>query len=152
MELSLDYVWAVAAITSVCLWLRLGRSILVSRCLSVVGLFPFIVILFPAISIGDDLRSIPNPAQTKTFQLRDQRENRPHSAFTAIAALPEPAVVHLSFGFQQLGVSQHARFSLSSPLPLTPSRTVLLLGHDRTFSMVQSLLLFLTNVAVPNTA
>jgi hypothetical protein len=152
MELSLDYVWVVAAITSACLWLRPGRRTLVSRRLSVVGLFPFIVILFPAISIRDDLRSIQNPAQTKTFQLRDQRENRPHSAFTAIAALPEPAVVHLSLGFQRLGVSPHARFSLSTTPPLAPSRIVLLLGHDRTSSMIQILVLFLTDVAVRNTA
>jgi hypothetical protein len=149
VEGCLNYVWALVAVA--CAWLWLGWGTPVNRRLSFAGLFLFIVILFPVISVSDDLWRIKNRTETKTLQLRDRCETRPHSAFTATAALPEPAVAKLSFGFQRLGASLHARCSQSTSLPLSPSRTVLLLRHDRTSSMIQILFFFLTDVAVRNT-
>lgn len=109
MELYLNnYVWLLVALASVCFWLRLGQCTRVNRRLSFIGLFLFIVILFLVISVSDDLWSIQNPAQAKTLQRRDDCETRPHSAFTAITALPESAVAELSFGFQRLDASLYA--------------------------------------------
>lgn len=48
MELYLNFVWVLVATASVCLWLQHGLRALVSRRLSVAGLFPFIVISFPS--------------------------------------------------------------------------------------------------------
>jgi hypothetical protein len=103
MELYFNYVWVLAATASACLWLRHGRRTVVNKRLSPVGLFPLIVILFPVISVSDDLWSVRNPAETKTFELRDQRAACPHSVFPGIAALPGRAGAELSFDPQPFG-------------------------------------------------
>lgn len=106
MELLLNSVWALVAIASVCLWLRLGRRTDAKR-LSFVALAMLIVMLFPVISVSDDLWSIQNPAETVTCQRRDHRAVCPHSIYPAIAAPPEAAGVELSFSFQHLGAPRH---------------------------------------------
>jgi uncharacterized membrane protein YhaH (DUF805 family) len=62
LELYLNYVWALAASVSVGLWLRLGLRRFADRRQSFVGLFPSFVIVFPVISVSDDLWLIQNPA------------------------------------------------------------------------------------------
>ncbi len=61
------------------------------------------VILFPVISVSDDLWSIQNPAETDTYQRRDHLAACPHSVFPAVAALPQFAIAELTFGFQRSG-------------------------------------------------
>ena len=106
MELFLNTVWVLVAIASVCFWVRLGRRTDAER-LSFVALAMLIVMLFPVISVSDDLWSIQNPAETDTCQRRDHRAFCPHSIFPAIAAPPEAAGVELSFSFQRLGAPRH---------------------------------------------
>jgi hypothetical protein len=108
MELYLNYVWVLAATASACLWLRRGRRTVVHKRLSLVGLFLFIIILFLVISVSDDLWSFQNPAETKTFQLRDQRVACLHSVFPGIAARPDRAGTELSFDSQPFGALLHA--------------------------------------------
>lgn len=141
MELYLNFVWAMVASASV--WLWRGRRTLVNRRMSFVGLFLFIVILFPLISVSDDLWSIRNPAQAKTLERRNDRATRPHSAFAAIIALPEPGVAQLNFGFQRLGASLHAPILAVNKPALDPSRTSLLPQPNRTSSKIQVLSFFL---------
>ena len=104
MELFFNSVWALVAIASVCLWLRLGRRTLADRHMSFIALVMLIVILFPVISVSDDLWSIQNPAETDSCQRRDHRAYCPHAVFPAIAALPVPILAALNFGFQPLTV------------------------------------------------
>ena len=139
MELYLNCVWVLTA--SVSVWLRLGRCTLISRHLSFVGLFLFIVILFPVISVSDDLWSIRSPAQAKTLERRNDWATRPHSAFAAIIALPEPDVAQLNFGFQRIAASLHGPLlavenPARGPIRNRPS-------PDRTSSLIQVSPLFL---------
>ena len=99
MELFLNSAWAVIAMVIVFLWLRLGRRAKVETHLSLVALVMLIVILFPAISVSDDLWSLHNPAETDTYQRRDHLGSCPHSIFPVISALPVTAAAELSFGF-----------------------------------------------------
>jgi hypothetical protein len=71
MELFLNSAWALLAVAIVYLWLRLGRRAVSERQMSFVALVMLIVILFPVISVSDDLWSIQNPAETDTCQRRD---------------------------------------------------------------------------------
>jgi hypothetical protein len=71
-----------------------------------------ILILFPVISVTDDLQVIQNPAEVDSCLRRDHAISHPHSIFPAIAALPLPALAELPFGFLQ-------RVALSrSPAPI----------------------------------
>lgn len=109
MQLILNFVWALVAIASVCLWKRLRRRSLANRHAWFIGLFLFNVILFPAISISYDLWSSQGPA-IDTLDHRDHFAPCPHSAFAANGACPKPVDIELNFGFQHLGTS------LSAPL------------------------------------
>ena len=76
-----------------------------------------LVILFPVISVSDDLWSVQNPAETDTCQRRDHRDLCSHTSFPAVAALPLPAVAELSFGFQRFSVSLRS----FQPIPDNPA-------------------------------
>jgi hypothetical protein len=97
MELFLNSAWAVMSIVIVCLWLRLDGRTKGERRLPFVALVMLIVILFPVISVSDDLWSLQNPAETDTCQRRNHLDSSPHSIFPAIAALPELAPTELTF-------------------------------------------------------
>jgi hypothetical protein len=105
MELLLNLAWVLVAIASLCLWFRFGRLAGCDRRASFVALAMLLVILFPVISVSDDLWSVQNPAETDSCQRRDHRDLCSHTSFPAIAELPLPAVAELSFGFQRLSVS-----------------------------------------------
>jgi hypothetical protein len=102
MELFLNSAWSLVAIISVCLWLRLGRRATADRRTSFVGLVMLIVILFPVISVSDDLWSIQNPAETDTCQRRDHLAPSSHCLFPVISALPLPAFCEPNFEFGHL--------------------------------------------------
>ncbi len=102
MELFFNSVWALVATASVVLWLRSGRRGIAERRLSFVSLVMLIVILFPVISVSDDLWSIQNPAEADSSQRRDHQVTSHHSIFPATAILPVPAVAELSFVSQRV--------------------------------------------------
>jgi hypothetical protein len=108
MELFLNSVWALVGIAIVCLWLQHERSNKTDRRLPFIALVMLIVILFPVISVSDDLWSIQNPAETDTCQRRNHLGNSPHSALHAMSAIP-------STGFAGLDLSSR---SFSPPLQL----------------------------------
>ena len=63
MELS-QFRLALVATASVYFWLKLGRRKAADRHLSLIGLAMLAVILFPVISVSDDLWWLHNPAET----------------------------------------------------------------------------------------
>jgi len=87
MELYLNYAWLSVAVASVCLWLRFGRCKLANKHLALIGLFLFIVVLLPAISVSDDLSSIQSPAEVKSLEHRNQCTICQHFGLKSIASL-----------------------------------------------------------------
>jgi len=101
MELLLNTAWALLSVVIVCHWLRVERRDPADRRLRFIALAMLIVILFPVISVSDDLWAAQNPAETVGCQRRDHHASCPHSIFPACAALPEAAFADLSFGFMR---------------------------------------------------
>jgi hypothetical protein len=78
-----------------------------------------IVILFPIISVSDDLWSIQNPAETDTVHRRDQLASPPPSIFPALAALCESVVAEMRFGFLNSSPPVIAEIrALTAPVPV----------------------------------
>ena len=102
MEFLLNSAWALLGILVVCFWFRSEHRTQPDRRLRFVSLVMLFVILFPVISVSDDLWSIQNPAETDTCQRRDHVASSPHSTFPAIAAPPEPFFAELTFGYRRL--------------------------------------------------
>jgi hypothetical protein len=107
MELALNLAWMVLAALMLCLWLRFAPRTgpdrrIEDRRAQFVALAVLILILFPVISVTDDLQAIQNPAETDTCQRRDYVVCNAHSIFPAVAALPLPVFAELSFGILRI--------------------------------------------------
>jgi hypothetical protein len=101
MELALNMVWAVLATVMIRLWMRHARRERENRWTQPVALAMSLVVLFPAISLTDDLLAIQNPAIADVFVYCTRRDHAvacSHSDFAAAAALPAPVHSELSFG------------------------------------------------------
>jgi hypothetical protein len=105
MELLLNFAWVLVTVACLCLWLRFGRREGVDRRASFVALVMLLVILFPVISVSDDLWAAQNPAETDTCQRRAHRDCCSHTSLQAVALLPLPVFAELSFGIQRFSVS-----------------------------------------------
>ena len=105
MELFLNSVWALLALAIVCFWLRQESPGHTRRRSPFIALVMLIVVLFPVISVSDDLWSMQNPAETDSCQRRAHLASSPHSLFPAISALPESPFAGLASHWQQLIVS-----------------------------------------------
>ena len=102
MELFLNSAWAAVSVAVICLWLCFGRGAKGDRPRSFVTLIVLVAVLFPLISISDDLWQINNPAESDSSLRRDHSGSIPHSVFPTIAAPPEPINVGVRAGFQGL--------------------------------------------------
>jgi hypothetical protein len=122
METVLNLVWALLAALMFSLWLRFAPRIGPSRRgdspkMQFVALAVMILLLFPVISVTDDLQAIQNPAETDSCQRRDQVCSTPHSIFPAVAALPLPAFSGLSFAYFPM----QAPSNLPAPVVASPA-------------------------------
>jgi len=102
MELALNLAWALLAVAMLCLWLHCGPAKSNGRPMQLVALAVLILILFPVISVSDDLLSMQNPAEVDSAQRRDHAAPSTHSIFPAAAALLLPAMDEPAFGFLSL--------------------------------------------------
>src|SRR5579863_1121031 len=89
METILNVTWLILAVVLVRLWFSHAPQDGASRRTQIAALFMLLVILFPVVSVTDDLWSLQNPAETDTCQRRDHLASHPHSIFPAVFALPE---------------------------------------------------------------
>lgn len=103
MEIFLNLAWLAVSLFSVALWLRFERRTGKERRLPLIALAMLLLILFPVISVSDDLWSIQNPAETDTSQRRDHIAPCPHCLLPAIAtplasllALFRPEIQYIS--------------------------------------------------------
>lgn len=89
MEIFLNSAWALVAICLTCIWIYIEPRSGAHRLVPLVALIMLVVILFPVISVSDDLWSIQNPAETDGSPRRDQLVSNFHSIVPDIASLPE---------------------------------------------------------------
>lgn len=121
MELFLNSAWAALAVASLVAWLRADHRR--QRRLPFTAWIMLIVILFPVISVSDDLWSIQNPAETDTSLRRDHIGSAIHFDLFHLAALPEPT---FSGPAMEFGRS------------LSPGGMRLIVPHNLAFDAVQN--------------
>ena len=102
MELILNLAWTMLAALMICVWLRFGTRKGLGRQSQLVALAVLILILFPVISVSDDLMVLQNPAEPDCCLRRDHVVSNASSIFPAIADLPQPIAAELPFGFVRL--------------------------------------------------
>jgi len=93
MELFLNLAWVLLAALMLSLWPRFAPRIgrdghMKDRRMQFVALAVMLLILFPVISVTDDLQAVQNPAETDSSLRRDHIAVSPHSILPAVAALP----------------------------------------------------------------
>jgi nitrate reductase NapE component len=110
MELFLNLAWVLLAALMVCLWPRFaprsgpgGR--MKDRSMQLVALAVLLLILFPVISVTDDLQAVQNPAETDSSLRKDHVAASPHSIFPAVAALPLPVFAGLFSGSPRIAAT-----------------------------------------------
>ena len=93
METFLNLAWGLLAALMVCLWPRFAPRTgpderMKDRRVQFVALAVLLLILFPVISVTDDLQATQNPAETDSSLRKDHIAVSPHSILPAVAALP----------------------------------------------------------------
>jgi hypothetical protein len=98
MELFLNIAWILLAGLLFGLWQHCTPRKGTSRTMQLVALAMLVLILFPVISVTDDLQAAQNLAETDCCQRRVHACSPSHSIVPTIAALPPAARTGLSFG------------------------------------------------------
>jgi hypothetical protein len=98
MEFVLNLAWILLASLLFCLWLRFARNSRADWRMQLGTLTLLMLILFPVISVTDDLQAAQNPAETDCLLRRSHGCSTSHSIFPQVATLPPPTCTELSFG------------------------------------------------------
>jgi hypothetical protein len=106
MELILNLTWAVLAALMALLWMRFAPRADVNRRTQLVALAVLLVILFPVISVSDDLQALHNPAEVDSCVRRDHVLATAHSILPPIPALIHPVIAELSMDAPRSAVSR----------------------------------------------
>jgi hypothetical protein len=93
MELTLNLVWVVLVTLMLWLWMHHAPREGASRRTQIVALAVIVLILFPVVSVTDDLMAVQNPAETESCQRRSQMCSDGCSTHSAVAVLALPAFV-----------------------------------------------------------
>lgn len=120
MELFFNFAWAFVALASVFLWTKQGRRTLRCGHSPLIGLAMLVVLLFPVISVSDDLWSLRHPAETDVCQRRDHRDGSSYNQFQIPAALPEPIGTKPDFQSGRLGEPRRMESVAIAAPPLGP--------------------------------
>jgi hypothetical protein len=107
VELILNLAWALSVLVFFSIWLRRSRHIGADRRTQLVALAVLVLILFPVISVTDDIQAMQNPAEADCCLRRDQVVCNTHSIFPSTVAVLPPAFAELSFGFVQLAATSN---------------------------------------------
>jgi hypothetical protein len=100
MEIFLNLAWASLAILSLGLWMRFEHRTGAQRQMPLIALVMLLAILFPVISVSDDLWSIQNPAETDTCQRRNQIVPNLHAVIPVLAAPLAPLFAQVTLDIQ----------------------------------------------------
>ena len=113
MEPLFNIVWALVAAAGVGYWLKRGRRTHKGGHFSLVGLAMLTLILFPVISVSDDLWSLQNPAESDTCQRRDHVVSGSQTHFPATSVLPRQTFSEIKLRFRWIDLPRPAE--LTSP-------------------------------------
>jgi membrane-associated PAP2 superfamily phosphatase len=122
MELALNLLWAVLTVILLWLWVRHAPRKGASRWAQLVAMTLALWILFPVISLTDDLQSVQNPAEADSFARSVRRQQiaaSPHPITAPGYALPGPAFSGLFFGL----MSFTGRLQPNAPTVDSPALT-----------------------------
>jgi hypothetical protein len=122
MELLLNLAWVLLASLMFCLWLRLTPHTGVSPRLQLVALAVLLLILFPVISVTDDLQAVQNPAEADCLVRRDHGSTQ-YPVLTPVAALPLPTVTGLSSCVLLVAIPRSLRDPVFDHPALAPIQT-----------------------------
>jgi hypothetical protein len=114
MEIVLNLAWALVAIAGVCLWERTETRTGRQRHLPCIALVMLIIILFPVISVSDDLWSIQNPAETDTCQRRDHLTPCTHLIIPDVVSPPEAVFEQPEQNQQRLSATLREHLPISA--------------------------------------
>jgi hypothetical protein len=96
MELTLNLAWLLLSALMLCGWLSLATRSGSARRMQFVGLVVLILMMFPVISVTDDLQAALNPAEVDSSLRRDHQVASPHSITPAVAELPMQVFAEIS--------------------------------------------------------
>lgn len=125
MELVLNLAWALLAAALMAAWLRFGLRHGANRGAQLIALAVLVLILFPVISVTDDLWAAQNPAEADCCLRRDHVVAAVQSDLPALAAMVQPPFAELAqpvLRFAAPGdlpapVEDHAGFSVIDNRP-----------------------------------
>ncbi len=98
MELVLNLAWMVLATLTYWLWISYAPQKGADRRTQLIALALVILILFPVISVTDDLSMAQNPAETDCCQRKDHVHANNHPMLHPVPEFPLPTVAALSYG------------------------------------------------------
>lgn len=100
VELCLNLVWAALAVVIVCLWFRQRNGTGAERRMQWIALAVLIAILFPVISVSDDLLAVQNASETDGCLRRDHLvSSNLHPVMPTQATVPPQAFGDVALGF-----------------------------------------------------
>jgi hypothetical protein len=100
MELVLNLVWALLATVIVRLWICHAPDQCVRKRTQFAALLLLLLILFPVISVTDDLQAMQNPAEFESTLRKANAAINPHSIFPVVPAILPWGVTEISLGVQ----------------------------------------------------
>ena len=98
VEILLNLVWAALALMIVCQWLRMDSSSGTNRRRQIIAIAVLLAILFPVISVSDDLMSMQSATETDTCQRRDYLAASATHPVLPFAAIVNALAFDVSFG------------------------------------------------------
>jgi hypothetical protein len=110
VEILLNLAWAALALLIVCLWLRIDHRTATNRRRQFVAIVVLMAILFPVISVSDDLMAVQNATEQDGSQRRDHLASPGAHTILPFAAVVSALVLDAGFG--------SVRFPSTRSLPL----------------------------------
>ena len=120
MELALNLVWLLLGASLIHLWLRFTPRSDSNQRMQWVALAVLILILFPVISVTDDLQAAMNPAEVDSSLRRDYRAINPHFILPAVAALPPRVAADIPFSSLHLSAPRYLSATVLGKPALAP--------------------------------
>jgi hypothetical protein len=123
VEIFLNFAWMLLAGASVLLWMRYGPRTGTNRRTQIAALAMLMLILFPVISVSDDLQMALNLAEDDVYVRRNFATTGLDSGFPApaVGTLPPPSFTELSLVYLRMKAPGHP----PAPAVNNPALTVI---------------------------